>query len=76
MTMKQITVLLLVVAIFSTVLLLASISAVALGERYSGVWRSGSDGYYLWAGADWPHFIAKWNELADQNLRLVDLNIN
>jgi hypothetical protein len=75
MTMKQNTVLLLVVAIFSTVLLLASISAVALGERNAGVWRSGSDGYYLWAGADWQQFMAKWNELANQNLRLADVNV-
>jgi hypothetical protein len=73
MAMKKNTVLLLVVSIFSTILLLASISAEASGALYAGVWRSGSDGYYLWTGANWPSFFAKWNELASQNLRLVDI---
>ena len=73
MAMKKNTVLLLVVSIFSTVLLLASISTDASGARYAGVWRSGSDGYYLWAGANWQNFLAKWNELGSQNLRLVDI---
>ena len=75
MAMKKNTVLLLVVSIFSTVLLLASISTDASGARYAGVWRSGSDDYYLWSGANWQNFLAKWNELGSQNLRLVDVNI-
>jgi hypothetical protein len=27
---------------------------------YSGIWRSGSDLYYLWGNADWPNFKATW----------------
>jgi len=37
------------------------------------VWRSGSSGYYLWAGVDWTNFVAKWNELGSQNYRLIDI---
>lgn len=40
---------------------------------YSGVWRSGSEPYYLWVNADQQSFIAKWQELNGLNLRLVDL---
>jgi hypothetical protein len=45
-------------------------------DSYSGVWRAGSGGYYLWVNADQNHFIAKWQELSQQNLRLVDMNIH
>ena len=40
---------------------------------YSGVWRSGSDPYYLWGNADWNNFQAKWSTLNQQNLRLTDI---
>jgi len=40
-------------------------------QLWAGVWREGSDGYYLWVDADWAHFTAKWAQLASQNLRLV-----
>jgi hypothetical protein len=40
-------------------------------RRWCGVWRSGSDGYYLWINANWSSFIAKWSALAAQGLRLV-----
>lgn len=43
---------------------------------YSGVWRAGSDGHYLWGNASWASFQAKWQELNSKNVRLVDLNIN
>jgi CubicO group peptidase (beta-lactamase class C family) len=42
-------------------------------RKYIGVWRAGSDGYYLWNGVDWNGFVAKWQELAPQGLRLVDM---
>jgi murein DD-endopeptidase MepM/ murein hydrolase activator NlpD len=42
-------------------------------QGYSGVFRSGNDGYYLWVGVTWPSFVAKWQELSGQGLRLVDL---
>ncbi len=42
-------------------------------QRYTGVWESGSDGYYLWSGVDWNNFNEKWKELAKQNLRLIDI---
>jgi polyglycine hydrolase-like protein/peptidase M23-like protein len=42
---------------------------------FAGVWRSGSDPYYLWV-SDWNSFHAKWEELSKQNLRLVDLKVS
>ena len=42
---------------------------------YSGVWRGGSDGYYLWANASWENFNAKWQALNGQGLRLADLEV-
>ena len=45
-------------------------------NSYSGVWRAGSDAYYLWANVPWASFQAKWQELSAQNLRLVDLNVH
>jgi hypothetical protein len=47
-----------------------------LGVAYSGVWRSGSGPYYLWTDADQSHFLAKWQTLAGQNLRLTDLEVS
>lgn len=44
-------------------------------QRYTGVWRQGSDAYYLWANAGWHGFRDKWQDLAQHNLRLVDLKI-
>ncbi|MBK9017609.1 MAG: hypothetical protein IPM82_28160 [Saprospiraceae bacterium] len=42
-------------------------------RKYTGVWREGKDGYYLWVGQEWASFEAKWKELAKQNLRLIDI---
>jgi hypothetical protein len=42
-------------------------------DAYAGVWRSGNDPYYLWAGVDWNSFKSKWEELSGKNYRLVDL---
>jgi hypothetical protein len=44
-------------------------------QTYSGVWRGGNDGHYLWVNSSWASFQAKWSALAQQNLRLVDLKI-
>src|SRR5262249_20324999 len=44
-------------------------------NAYAGVWRSGNDPYYLWIGASWNDFEAKWKSLSSQNLRLVDIDI-
>ena len=44
-------------------------------QTYTGVWRQGNDGHYLWVNASWNSFTAKWQQLAGQNLRLVDLKI-
>ncbi|HEX2828919.1 MAG TPA: hypothetical protein VHP37_21395 [Burkholderiales bacterium] len=44
-------------------------------QTYSGVWRAGTDPYYLWVNASWSSFQTKWQQLAQQNLRLVDLKI-
>jgi hypothetical protein len=41
-------------------------------RKYAGVWHAGSGGYALWGGADWSHFVAKWNELAPTQ-RLIDV---
>ncbi len=57
--------------IFFACLFIQSVSAQSL---YTGVWRQGGDGYYLWAGVDWDNFTTKWQALARQNLRLVDIS--
>jgi Bacterial tandem repeat domain 1 len=44
-------------------------------QTYTGVWRQGNDAYYLWVNSSWNNFLAKWQQLAGQNLRLVDLKI-
>ncbi len=44
-------------------------------QTYTGVWRQGNDAYYLWVNSSWTNFVAKWTQLAGQNLRLVDLKI-
>jgi hypothetical protein len=44
-------------------------------DAFTGVWRSGTDAYYLWVNADESHFISKWSALASQNLRRVT-NVN
>lgn len=54
------------------VLCLAGVTARAQ-DSYAGVWRSGNDAYYLWAGVDWNSFNSKWEELSKQNLRLTDV---
>jgi hypothetical protein len=39
------------------------------------VWRQGTGGHYLWVNADWSNFVSKWQTLATQGLRLVDIEI-
>jgi hypothetical protein len=46
------------------------------GQRYSGVYQVGADGYGLWVNADWQHFVAKWQEWSNQGLRLDDLEVS
>ena len=38
-----------------------------------GVWRSASDGHYLWENLDWPTFNSKWEELAGEGFRLTSI---
>lgn len=45
-------------------------------DRYTGVWRAGNDKHYLWVNASWPNFVAKWQQLGGQNLRLTDFEIS
>lgn len=47
---------------------------VATPKRYAGVFRAGTDGHFLWVGADWPGFVAKWEELNNNGFRLKDLD--
>jgi len=48
-------------------------SYVENGKRlFAGAFRAGSGGYYLW-DSDWNGFIAKWKEVSQQGLRLVDI---
>lgn len=42
-------------------------------DLYTGVWRSGSGGYYLWSGVSWSDFNTKWSELGGKNLRLINI---
>ena len=44
-----------------------------MGTTFAGVWREGSDGYFLWEGVSWADFEKEWEKLSKQNLRLVDL---
>lgn len=44
-------------------------------QRYSGVWRAGSDKHGLWVNATWNSFFNKWKEWGQQNLLLTDLKI-
>src|SRR5688500_12909847 len=53
---------------------LAAAAPAAAQTLYAGVWRGGSDAYSLWGGVDWNSFTAKWQELAGQNQRLVDID--
>lgn len=46
-----------------------------MGTLYAGVWRQGSDPYYLWGGVDWNSFNSKWQELSGKGLRLIDLKV-
>ena len=46
-----------------------------MGTLYAGVWRHGTDPYYLWGGVDWNSFNTKWQQLSNQGLRLVDLKV-
>ncbi|MGH3978718.1 MAG: M12 family metallopeptidase [Pseudonocardiaceae bacterium] len=45
-------------------------------KGFSGVFRSMSGGYGLWANTTWDSFRAKWQEWSGQGLRLVDLNVH
>lgn len=40
---------------------------------FSGVWRAGTGGHYLWVNASLGSFLAKWRELSGKGLRLVDM---
>jgi hypothetical protein len=42
---------------------------------YTGVWRSGSEPYYLWIHAPQNDFLNKWQTLGSQNLRLTDIEV-
>jgi hypothetical protein len=40
-------------------------------QTYSGVWRQGSDPYYLWVNASWNSFVSKWQELGQTNATMA-----
>lgn len=42
-------------------------------DLYTGVWRSGNSGTFMWAGVEWKDFKSKWQSLAGDNLRLTDI---
>jgi len=44
-------------------------------QRYSGIWRAGSDKHALWVNASWSSFIDKWKTWSGQGLRLEDMKI-
>jgi murein DD-endopeptidase MepM/ murein hydrolase activator NlpD len=62
---------LLLLQVFFTCLIITKISAQDL---YTGVWRAGADGYALYGGLSWNNFVSKWQTLAKENLRLVDIS--
>lgn len=54
-------------------LVVLSPATAAADQAYAGVWRGGTDGYAMWVGDDWGGFVAQWDALAKQGLRLIDL---
>ena len=59
-------------SIFAGIMLLLALSASAQ-NLYTGVWRSGTGGYFLWSGVSWTDFNTKWSELGTKNLRLINI---
>ncbi len=59
-------------SLLAGLLLFFALSASAQ-DVYTGVWRSGTGGYYLWSGVSWADFNTKWSELGGQNLRLINI---
>lgn len=49
-------------------------SVVPAQDLYTGVWRSGTDGYVLYGGLSWSSFVSKWQTLGGQNQRLIDIS--
>src|SRR5205809_3709569 len=47
---------------------------VSAQDLYTGVWRAGTDGYYLYGGLTWNQFVSKWQTLGSQNQRLIDIS--
>ena len=47
--------------------------AASKGTRYLGVFRAGTDGHALWVGDDWDGFTAKWKEISEKGLRLIEI---
>ncbi len=43
-------------------------------DLYTGVYRAGTDGYYLYGGLTWSALVAKWQTLGSQNQRLIDVS--
>ncbi len=60
---------------FSVILFsLVVISGTAFSQtNYSGIWLTGDADYKVWSDANWKSFHAKWDELRNQNYRLVDI---
>jgi hypothetical protein len=44
-------------------------------KGYSGVWRSGSGRYALWANSGWEDFQSRWQQWSADGLRLVDVHV-
>ena len=59
-------------SLFAGIMLLLAFSASAQ-DLYTGVWRSGTGGYYLWSGVTWADFNTKWSTLGGQGLRLINI---
>ena len=57
------------------IILCISLNVASSQQLYTGVWRAGTEDYYLWSGVEWSNFNAKWAELVKQNLRLIDIEI-
>jgi hypothetical protein len=51
----------------------AHLIAASRGTRYLGVFRAGTDAHALWVGDDWEGFNAKWKQLSEDGLRLIDM---
>ncbi len=61
------------VASAAMAMMLGVAAPAAAQDAYAGAWLDTTSGHALWIGGSWDDFLTVWSDLADQDLRLVDL---